>query len=61
MVLDTPSGQVRHHHRAQSVAQTKEAFEFVARYGWIAFFAFPLVLFLIAVILKRRGDPVNAE
>ena len=38
-----------------NVAETKQIVDFVVKIGWIFLFAYPIMLWLIAVLLKRRG------
>jgi hypothetical protein len=43
-----------------NVTETKVMVDFVAKYGWMVIFAYPIILWLIAVILGKRG-PANAS
>lgn len=42
-----------------NVAQTKQIVDFIIKIGWIFLFAYPIILWLIAVLLKRRGLSAN--
>ncbi|HEX3046407.1 MAG TPA: GerAB/ArcD/ProY family transporter [Bacillota bacterium] len=43
-----------------NVTETKVVVEFVAKFGWIVIFAYPIILWLIAVVQRKRG-PANAS
>ncbi|HEX3047622.1 MAG TPA: hypothetical protein VHY08_22915, partial [Bacillota bacterium] len=41
----------------RDVIQTKKAIDLVIRYGWIILFAYPVLLWLVALLLGRKGAP----
>ena len=43
----------------RDVTTTKKMIDFIAAYGWIILFAYPVALWLAAVCLRRKGQPVG--
>ena len=44
----------------RDVTQTKKLIDLVVRYGWIILFAYPILLWLVALLLGRRGQSSDA-
>jgi spore germination protein len=44
----------------RDVTQTKEVIDLIVRYGWIILFAYPILLWLVALLFGRRGQSSDA-